>query len=170
MAAVQIGSGTRVLVTGASRGIGEAIARAFAARGATVGLVARHREPLEGLAEQLPGDGHVALEGDVADAGSIANAISEPANMRFMSCRPIRPPGVWQSPQSPIVARYLPRAISALDSAATGVTDRSNAMVAAPAAERGLRFIPMSFAMELIPPPRSPRAAGRAPSSPRVSV
>jgi short-subunit dehydrogenase len=77
MAAVQIGPATRVLVTGASRGIGEAIARAFAARGATVGLVARHREPLEALAEQLQGNGHVVLEGDVADAGSIAAAISE---------------------------------------------------------------------------------------------
>jgi short-subunit dehydrogenase len=77
MAAVQIGPATRVLVTGASRGIGEAIARAFAARGATVGLVARHREPLEALAEQLQGNGHAVLEGDVADAGSIAAAISE---------------------------------------------------------------------------------------------
>lgn len=77
MAAVQIGPGTRVLVTGASRGIGEAIARAFAARGASVGLVARHREPLEELAGELAGNGHVALEGDVADADSIAGAISE---------------------------------------------------------------------------------------------
>ena len=77
MARVEIGPGTRVLVTGASRGIGEAIVRAFAARGATVGLVARHREPLEELAGRLQGDGHLALEGDVADADSIAAAISE---------------------------------------------------------------------------------------------
>ena len=77
VAAVQIGPGTRVLVTGASRGIGEAIARAFAARGATLGLVARHREPLERLAGQLPGDGHIVLEGDVADADSVARAIAE---------------------------------------------------------------------------------------------
>ena len=77
MAAVQVGPGTRVLVTGASRGIGEAIARAFAARGAGVGLVARHREPLEELAGRLPGNGHVVLEGDVSDADSIAGAIAE---------------------------------------------------------------------------------------------
>ena len=77
MAAVEIGPGTRVLVTGASRGIGEAIARAFAKHGATLGLVARNREPLERLAEELPGSGHAALAGNVADAESIAGAISE---------------------------------------------------------------------------------------------
>jgi short-subunit dehydrogenase len=74
---VQIGPGTRVLVTGASRGIGEAIARAFAARGATLALVARNREPLERLAGELPGGGHAALAGDVTEADSIAGAIAE---------------------------------------------------------------------------------------------
>ena len=74
---MQVGTGTRVLVTGASRGIGEAIARAFAARGCTLGLVARSREPLEALAAELPGSGHVALPADVADAASIAAAARE---------------------------------------------------------------------------------------------
>jgi uncharacterized protein len=77
MAAVQLAPGTRVLVTGASRGIGQAIARAFARRGCTLGLVARNREPLEALADELPGDGHAALAGDVADPDSIGRAISE---------------------------------------------------------------------------------------------
>src|SRR5918997_647036 len=74
-ARMQVGPGTRVLVTGASRGIGEAIARAFAARGCTLGLVARRREPLEELAAQLPGEGHLAIPADVADAASMAGAV-----------------------------------------------------------------------------------------------
>lgn len=74
---MQIGPGTRVLVTGASRGIGEAITRAFAARGCTLGLVARRRGPLEELAGDLPGSGHAAIEGDVANPDSIARAVEQ---------------------------------------------------------------------------------------------
>jgi short-subunit dehydrogenase len=74
---MEIGPGTRVLVTGASRGIGAAIARAFAARGCTLGLVARRREPLEEVAKQLAGDGHAVLAADVADSDSIARATEE---------------------------------------------------------------------------------------------
>jgi short-subunit dehydrogenase len=77
MPAVEIGPGTRVLVTGASRGIGNAIARAFAARGCTLGLVARRIGPLEELAAQLPGSGHAALAGDVSDPDSISAAVEQ---------------------------------------------------------------------------------------------
>jgi len=66
-----------VLVTGASRGIGAAIARAFAKRGATLGLIARKREPLDQLAGELPGDDHVPLVADVADQESVAAAVEE---------------------------------------------------------------------------------------------
>ena len=72
---MDLSPGTRVLVTGASRGIGEAIVGAFAARGCTLGLVARSSDQLRQLAASLAGEGHMALEGDVADPGSIARAV-----------------------------------------------------------------------------------------------
>jgi short-subunit dehydrogenase len=75
--AMEVTTGTRVLVTGASRGIGEALARAFAERGCSVGLVARSHDSLERLAASLPGDGHRALAGDVSGLGSITRAVEE---------------------------------------------------------------------------------------------
>jgi NADP-dependent 3-hydroxy acid dehydrogenase YdfG len=53
------------------------MARSFAARGCTIGLVARDREALEALAAELPGAGHLVLTANVADAGSIATAAEE---------------------------------------------------------------------------------------------
>ncbi len=73
---MQIGSGTRALVTGASRGIGRAVAHALAERGATVGLAARSTSELEALALELPG-AHHPLTCDVALPASIATAIED---------------------------------------------------------------------------------------------
>ena len=41
--------GATALITGASSGIGAALARAMVARGATVGIVARRRDKLEAV-------------------------------------------------------------------------------------------------------------------------
>jgi short-subunit dehydrogenase len=71
---MQVAAGTRALVTGASRGIGRALAVALAARGATLGLAARSTNELEQLATELPGTHH-ALHCDVADASSTQHAI-----------------------------------------------------------------------------------------------
>lgn len=48
-----------VFITGASSGIGAALAREFAARGATLGLAARRADALQALATSLPGTHHV---------------------------------------------------------------------------------------------------------------
>ncbi|MGH2973242.1 MAG: SDR family NAD(P)-dependent oxidoreductase [Solirubrobacterales bacterium] len=47
----------KILVTGASSGIGWALAKAYAARGATLVLLARRRERLQRLAEEIEADG-----------------------------------------------------------------------------------------------------------------
>jgi short-subunit dehydrogenase len=73
---VQIGSGTRALVTGASRGIGRALAHELADRGATVGLAARSVHDLEVVAIELPGAHHV-LVCDVAIRASVQAAVDE---------------------------------------------------------------------------------------------
>jgi len=64
--------GKIVLITGASRGIGEAAARAFAAAGATVGLASRNASRIGALAEELKG---MALPCDVAVYREVALAV-----------------------------------------------------------------------------------------------
>ncbi|HHQ47501.1 MAG TPA: glucose 1-dehydrogenase [Acidobacteria bacterium] len=54
-------SGKTALVTGASRGIGEAVARAMAALGARVILVSRKQESLEPVAESIRAEGGEAV-------------------------------------------------------------------------------------------------------------
>jgi short-subunit dehydrogenase len=66
-------SGARVVVTGASRGIGAAFATECAKRGSRVALVARSRETLEKLAADLGGDAYAA---DLADASAIAPLVA----------------------------------------------------------------------------------------------
>ena len=65
-------TGKRVLVTGASRGIGEALARAFASAGARVALVARSEDRIRALATELGGTAHPA---DLADPAQVAGLI-----------------------------------------------------------------------------------------------
>ena len=65
-----------VVVTGASAGLGRAIARAFAGEGARIGLLARGRAGLEGACrdvEQLGGRA-IAIPTDVADANAVEAA------------------------------------------------------------------------------------------------
>jgi short-subunit dehydrogenase len=65
-------SGRRALLTGATGGLGRAIAEALAGAGATVLLSARKQDALEELAASLPGSGHVVLPADLGDPNAAA--------------------------------------------------------------------------------------------------
>jgi len=65
---------TRAVITGASLGIGLATATALAARGATVGMIARSKEELAARAEEL---GARAIPADIADAAAVRAAIDD---------------------------------------------------------------------------------------------
>ncbi|MFI2665515.1 SDR family NAD(P)-dependent oxidoreductase [Micromonospora carbonacea] len=69
-----------VLVTGASRGIGRAVATRFAAGGDRVAI--HHRgsgELAERLRAELPGDGHVVVRADLADPEAVRVMVDDAA-------------------------------------------------------------------------------------------
>ena len=68
-----------ILVTGGGRGIGRAIALAFAAPGATLAIAGRTRSDLEETAKTIDSRGAkvIALSMDVADESSVKHALEE---------------------------------------------------------------------------------------------
>ena len=72
--------GRRVVVTGASSGIGKATARAIVDAGGRVALLARRGEILEEIASDLGASAAVA-EADVTDPTAVAGAVARAAEM-----------------------------------------------------------------------------------------
>ena len=65
-----------LLITGASSGIGAETARAAAARGWNVALLARRRDRLESLAQEI-GDRAIAIPCDVTDRDQVSHAVAQ---------------------------------------------------------------------------------------------
>lgn len=69
-------SGKRILVSGASSGVGLATARLFAGKGAKVGLIARRADILQSLADEL-GASAMPLPTDISDDVAVARAVTD---------------------------------------------------------------------------------------------
>ena len=72
--------GRVALVTGASRGIGHAVARALQEHGVRVGLLARHEDPLRTATASLPaadGQSALAVTADVTSQESVRSAVEK---------------------------------------------------------------------------------------------
>lgn len=77
-------AGKTALLTGATGGLGRAIAAALAHRGAKLALSGRRAEALEALAAELPGDGHRALAADLGAPGAAEKLAAEAGEIEIL--------------------------------------------------------------------------------------
>ncbi len=70
-------AGSTVLLTGATGGLGRAIAAALADRGARLILSSRKKDALDDLAASLGGEGHRAIVSDLAEPGAGSALLTE---------------------------------------------------------------------------------------------
>ena len=77
-------AGKTALLTGATGGLGRAIASALSARGVKLALSGRKAEALEALAAELPGEGHRALPADLGEAGAAEKLAAEAGDVDIL--------------------------------------------------------------------------------------
>lgn len=67
----------KILVTGASSGIGRAVSIALSKQGATVAMIARNEERLDETLSQMEGSGHLKICVDLAETEDLGNVFKE---------------------------------------------------------------------------------------------
>jgi 3-oxoacyl-[acyl-carrier protein] reductase len=89
-------AGKNVLVTGGSRGIGRAIARGFADRGARVVIsYLANRQGADETLAVLPGGPHLAIQADVADPVSVGRLVEQAVGTLGRLDVVVNNAGVW---------------------------------------------------------------------------
>jgi short-subunit dehydrogenase len=94
-------AGKRALLTGATGGLGRAIAQAMATRGATLVLSSRKSEELEALAAGLPGEGHRTLPADLAEEGAAERLAGEAGRIDVLVANAGLPAAGWLTDFTP---------------------------------------------------------------------
>jgi short-subunit dehydrogenase len=77
-------SGRTALLTGATGGLGRAIATTLAGRGAKLILSGRKAEALEAMAADLPGEGHGVVPTDLAETGAAEKLAAEAGDVDIL--------------------------------------------------------------------------------------
>ena len=77
-------SGRTTLLTGATGGLGRAIATALAERGAKMILSSRKADELERMAAELPGEGHRVLPADLGEEGGAERLVDEAGDVEVL--------------------------------------------------------------------------------------
>jgi short-subunit dehydrogenase len=88
-------SGRKALLTGATGGLGRAIAKSMAECGAQLTLSARSREALEAMAAELPGSGHSVLPADLAEPDAAERLAAEAAGTEILVANAGLPAAGW---------------------------------------------------------------------------
>jgi short-subunit dehydrogenase len=93
-------AGRKALLTGATGGLGRAIAFALAERGAGLVLSARRPEALEGLAAELPGE-HATAPADLAEPGAAEKLAESALDVDILVANAGLPAAGWLGDFSP---------------------------------------------------------------------
>jgi short-subunit dehydrogenase len=88
-------AGRKALLTGATGGLGRAIAASLAGAGAELTLSARKREALEQLAAELPGSGHQVIPADLAEPGAAEQLAGEAGQVDVLVANAGLPAAAW---------------------------------------------------------------------------
>ena len=94
-------AGRTALLTGATGGLGRAIAMALSARGVSLTLSARKAEALAALVEQLQGEGHRSVPADLAEPGAAERLAAEAGQVDILLANAGLPGSGWLAEFTP---------------------------------------------------------------------